>query len=124
MTRLRTGPNVGRKSDQAPASEEPGTTKLRTDPNLDDPDGFYEELLSLHEDRSKDESDAINARLVLILANHIGDRQVLREAFRTAGSPTGRVRASGARRESATTTSVSRAELTDGDGESGARGDD
>ena len=64
-------------------------TKLRTDPNIDDPDGFYEELLSLHEGRSKDESDAINARLVLILANHIGDRQVLREAFRLAGSPTG-----------------------------------
>ena len=65
-------------------------TRLRTGPNLDDPDGFYEELLSLHEGRSKDESDAINARLVLILANHIGDRQVLREAFRAAASPTGR----------------------------------
>ena len=63
-------------------------TRLRTEPNLDDPDGFYEELLSLHEGRSKDESDAVNARLVLILANHIGDRQVLREAFRAAGSPT------------------------------------
>lgn len=63
-------------------------TRLRTDPNLDDPDGFYEELLSLHEGRSKAESDAVNARLVLILANHIGDRQVLREAFRAAASPT------------------------------------
>ena len=62
----------------------PGMTRLRTDPNLDDPDGFYEELLSLHEGRSKEESDAVNARLVLILANHIGDRQVLREAFRAA----------------------------------------
>lgn len=64
-------------------------SRLRTGPNLDDPDGFYEELLSLHEGRSKDESDAITARLVLILANHIGDRQVLREAFRVAASPTG-----------------------------------
>ena len=64
-------------------------SRLRTDPNIGDPDGFYEELLSLHEGRSKAESDAINARLVLILANHIGDRQVLREAFRLAGSPTG-----------------------------------
>ena len=71
-------------------------TRLRTEPNLDDPDGFYEELLSLHEGRSKDESDAINARLVLILANHIGDRKVLREAFRVAGSPTGRDGESGA----------------------------
>ena len=65
-------------------------TKLRTGPNLDDPDGFYEELLSLHEGCSKDESDVLNARLVLILANHIGDRQVLREAFRAAAAPTGR----------------------------------
>ena len=64
-------------------------SRLRTGPNLDDPDGFYEELLSLHEGRSKDESDAITARLVLILANHIGDREVLREAFRAAASPTG-----------------------------------
>ena len=98
-------------------------TKLRTDPNLDDPDGFYEELLSLHEDRSKDESDAINARLVLILANHIGDRQVLREAFRAAGSPTDAGGGSGARGKSAATSSLSRTEPTDGGG-SGARGDD
>ncbi len=65
-------------------------TRLRTEPNIDDPDGFYEELLSLHEGRSKDESDAINARLVLILANHIGEPEVLREAFRAAASPMGR----------------------------------
>ena len=70
-------------------------TRLRTGPNLDDPDGFYEELLSLHEGRSKDESDAITARLVLILANHIGDRQILREAFRAAASPTDRNGGSG-----------------------------
>ena len=70
-------------------------SRLRTDPNLDDPDGFYEELLSLHEGRSKADSDAVNARLVLILANHIGDRQVLREAFRAAGSPTNRGGGSG-----------------------------
>ena len=75
-------------------------TRLRTDPNLDDPDGFYEELLSLHEGRSKEESDAVNARLVLILANHIGDRQVLREAFRAAASPIGRNGERGTRRGS------------------------
>lgn len=74
-------------------------TRLRTEPNLDDPDGFYEELLSLHEGRSKAESDAINARLVLILANHVGDRRVLREAFRAARSPTGGDGGSGPRRD-------------------------
>ena len=57
---------------------------LITDPNIPDPDGFYAELLGLHEGRDKERSDAINARLVLILANHIGDRAVLREAFKFA----------------------------------------
>ncbi|MDJ0947960.1 MAG: DUF2783 domain-containing protein [Alphaproteobacteria bacterium] len=61
--------------------------KLTTAPNIPDPDGFYAELLALHEGREKDESDAINARLLLILANHIGDREVLREAFATAAQP-------------------------------------
>jgi hypothetical protein len=59
-------------------------TKLVTTPNIADPDGFYAELLALHEGRSKEASDAINARLVLILANHIGDRAILREAFALA----------------------------------------
>lgn len=57
---------------------------LVTTPNIADPDGFYAGLLALHEGRSKEESDAINARLVLLLANHIGDRQTLSEAFEAA----------------------------------------
>lgn len=56
-------------------------SKLITAPNIDDPDGFYAELLALHEGLSKEASDGVNARLVLILANHIGDRATLREAF-------------------------------------------
>ncbi|MDO9306497.1 MAG: DUF2783 domain-containing protein, partial [Mesorhizobium sp.] len=40
--------------------------------------------LAAHEGKSKDESDALNARLVLILSNHIGDRQVLDEALALA----------------------------------------
>ena len=60
---------------------------LNTTANIPDPDGFYAELLQLHEGRDKAESDAINARLLLILANHIGDRAVLREAFATAVRP-------------------------------------
>ncbi len=63
-------------------------TKLRTDPNIVDPDGFYAELLAMHEGRDKAESDAINTRLVLILANHIGDRGVLSAAFAAAVGPT------------------------------------
>lgn len=60
---------------------------LVTTPNIADPDGFYAELLALHEGRDKPASDAINARLVLLLANHIGDRAVLREAFALAVEP-------------------------------------
>jgi hypothetical protein len=59
-------------------------TKLNTNPNLGRPDDFYAELLALHEGRSKAESDAINARLILLLANHIGDRKVLTEALEAA----------------------------------------
>lgn len=59
-------------------------TKLILTPNIPDPDGFYAELLALHEGQDKAESDALNARLVLILANHVGDRGVLRDALATA----------------------------------------
>lgn len=58
--------------------------KLITRPNIPSPDDFYAELLALHDGCSKQESDAINARLILLLANHIGDRDVLREAFLAA----------------------------------------
>jgi len=57
---------------------------LKTDPNIQDPDGFYADLLQAHEGLSKQESDALNARLLLILCNHIGDTAVLREALKSA----------------------------------------
>ena len=57
---------------------------LITSPNIVDPDDFYAEMIALHQGRSKEESDAINARLVLLLANHIGDRKTLSEAFDAA----------------------------------------
>ena len=53
-------------------------------PNIPDPDGFYDELIAAHEGLSKEESDALNARLILILANQIGDRSVLQEAIAAA----------------------------------------
>lgn len=59
-------------------------TDLNTKPNIADPDGFYEELLAMHEGLSPAESEALNARLVLILANHIGDQAILSKAFRAA----------------------------------------
>jgi len=57
---------------------------LVTTPNIPRPDDFYAELLALHEGLSKAESDAVNARLILILANHIGDRSVLAQAMAAA----------------------------------------
>ncbi|MGJ8595868.1 DUF2783 domain-containing protein [Sulfitobacter sp.] len=52
--------------------------------NLPDPDGFYNELIKAHEGLSKEQSDAYNARLILTLANHIGDRDVLTAALEAA----------------------------------------
>ncbi len=57
---------------------------LIVEPHFDDGDGFYEALIQAHQGLSDDESHAYNARLVLVLANHIGDRRVLREALDAA----------------------------------------
>ena len=54
--------------------------------NLPDPDGFYVELVRLYDGLDRDAAEAVSARLILLLCNHIGDRDVLREAFRLAGT--------------------------------------
>jgi hypothetical protein len=56
--------------------------------NLGDPDGFYEELINCQRDMSDDEAGMFQARLLLVLANHVGDREVLTAAMRVArGDP-------------------------------------
>lgn len=55
--------------------------KLIDTPNIDDRDGFYQDLLAAHSGLDEAETHALNARLVLILANHIGNQQVLSEAL-------------------------------------------
>lgn len=57
---------------------------LITTPHLEAPDDFYEALIDAHRDLSIDQSQALNARLVLLLANHIGDLAVLRQALAAA----------------------------------------
>ncbi len=57
---------------------------LVTRPNLSAPDDFYEALIDAHQDLSAADSHALNARLVLLLANHIGSIDVLREALQAA----------------------------------------
>lgn len=58
--------------------------KLRTDPNLADPDGFYEALVTAQEGLSPETAEQLKARLILLLANHIGDDEALREAIALA----------------------------------------
>ena len=57
---------------------------LTSDLNLADPDGFYVELVRAYDGLDRDAAEALSARLILVLCNHIGDRSVLREAFALA----------------------------------------
>lgn len=57
---------------------------MKTEPNLPDADGFYEQLLDAHAGLSAEESQLLNARLVLLLANQIGDPDVLARCVEAA----------------------------------------
>ena len=57
---------------------------LITTPHLSAADDFYEALIDAHRDLTVAQSHALNARLVLLLANHIGSLEVLREALAAA----------------------------------------
>ncbi|MFY9812157.1 DUF2783 domain-containing protein [Aquabacterium sp.] len=57
---------------------------LITAPNFEATDDFYEALLNAHKDLDAQDSHALNARLILILANHIGKQSVLTEALATS----------------------------------------
>jgi len=57
---------------------------LTLTPNIDGADDFYADLLATHDGLSNADSGALNARLVLILANHIGERKILSEALKAA----------------------------------------
>lgn len=57
---------------------------LTHSPNIPDPDGFYEELIDSLRDLTDEQAALMHSKLVLILANHIGDRAVLTEALALA----------------------------------------
>lgn len=57
---------------------------LNREPNVADHDAFYEMLVDTHQDLSDEQSKMLNAQLILLLSNHIGDLDVLREAFAIA----------------------------------------
>ena len=57
---------------------------LNSTPNLAAPDDFYEALIEAHRGLTEAQSEMLNARLILMLANHVGDMNVLREALEAA----------------------------------------
>ena len=57
---------------------------MKTTLNLQDADGFYEQLLDAHQGLSEEQSALLNARLILLLANQVGDGKVLRECVTAA----------------------------------------
>ncbi len=59
-------------------------SQLNTHSNITVPDEFYERLISAHRDLSTNESNAMNAALVLLLSNHIGDLDVISQALEEA----------------------------------------
>ncbi|MFD1509618.1 DUF2783 domain-containing protein [Lacimonas salitolerans] len=59
-------------------------TDLILTPNFANADDVYADILAAHEGLTKAQSDALNARLILILANHIGDRAVIAQALEAA----------------------------------------
>lgn len=59
-------------------------SKLDTAVNLSRHDDLYQQLLDLHKGRSEEESAEINARLILILINQIGDDQIVEAAIKRA----------------------------------------
>jgi hypothetical protein len=60
------------------------SAQLNLKQNLDDYDDFYEMLGDSHQDLNEGQSKMLNAQLILLLSNHIGDLAVLREAFALA----------------------------------------
>jgi len=59
-------------------------SRLRTEPRIPDPDGFYGAMLDAHRNLDPAASRKLEAKLIILLANHIGDMAVLEEALAIA----------------------------------------
>jgi hypothetical protein len=57
---------------------------MKTELNFQDADGFYEQLLNAHEGLTSEQSEQLNMRLILLLANQVGDSLVLRDCIESA----------------------------------------
>lgn len=62
-------------------------TDLITTPHLADPDGVFEALMDAHRPLDPEASRRLDARLVLLLANHIGDPAIVKQAIALASTP-------------------------------------
>lgn len=71
MTNLHTQPNFHQNGSGKRGNFEPG-------------DAFYEALMDAHQGLSEDQSHLLNARLILVMANHIGNLDVLKQAIQVA----------------------------------------
>jgi hypothetical protein len=71
MSKLRTQANFHDSGSKVRGDFEPG-------------DAFYEALMNAHTGLTESQSHLLNARLILVLANHVGDLDVLKEAFQMA----------------------------------------
>lgn len=60
---------------------------MRTTMHLQDADAFYEHLLDAHAGLDREQSELLNARLILLLANQIGDARLLQECLLAARMP-------------------------------------
>jgi Protein of unknown function (DUF2783) len=57
---------------------------MRIDPNIPDPDGFYAALVAAHQGLTEVQSAELNAKLVFLLANQLGDQRILLECIEAA----------------------------------------
>lgn len=57
---------------------------LNSEPNIAQPDDFYAALIEAHTGLDERQSAALNARLILLLANQVGDLATLKEAIAAA----------------------------------------
>jgi hypothetical protein len=57
---------------------------MKTPLNQQDADAFYEQLLDAHQGLSEQQSALLNARLILLLASHVGDAKTLKECVEAA----------------------------------------
>ena len=63
---------------------------MKTHLNFQDADAFYEQLLNAHRGLSREASELLNARLILVMANQLGDTALLQDCIEVAAEVSAR----------------------------------